>query len=73
MRGIRNTFGFDWHPVTKELWFTDNGRDWAGNDGPEDELNRVPKDRRARASASRTATPWAFPIRTSGGPIPAPA
>ena len=42
-RGIRNTVGFDWHPVTKELWFTDNGRDWAGNAGPEDELNRIPK------------------------------
>ncbi len=42
-RGIRNTVGFDWHPVTKELWFTDNGRDWAGNTGPEDELNRVAK------------------------------
>ena len=40
-RGVRNTVGFDWHPVTKELWFTDNGRDWAGNEGPEDELNRV--------------------------------
>ena len=38
-RGVRNTVGFDWHPVTKELWFTDNGRDWAGNAGPEDELN----------------------------------
>jgi glucose/arabinose dehydrogenase len=25
------------------LWFTDNGRDWAGNEGPEDELNRVAK------------------------------
>jgi glucose/arabinose dehydrogenase len=43
-RGIRNTVGFDWHPVTKELWFTDNGRDWAGNDGPQDELNRIPRD-----------------------------
>ena len=43
-RGIRNTVGFDWHPVTKELWFTDNGRDWAGNAGPEDELNRIPKN-----------------------------
>ncbi len=42
-RGVRNTVGFDWHPVTKELWFTDNGRDWAGNDGPEDELNRIAK------------------------------
>lgn len=40
-RGVRNTVGFDWHPVTKELWFTDNGRDWAGDDGPEDELNRI--------------------------------
>src|SRR5215211_2471051 len=43
-RGVRNTVGFDWHPETKVLWFTDNGRDWAGNAGPEDELNRIPKD-----------------------------
>jgi glucose/arabinose dehydrogenase len=42
-RGVRNTVGFDWHPVTKELWFNDNGRDWAGDAGPEDELNRVAK------------------------------
>ena len=42
-RGVRNTVGFDWHPVTKELWFTDNGRDWAGNTGPEDELNVIGK------------------------------
>lgn len=42
-RGVRNTVGFDWHPVTKELWFTDNGRDWAGDNGPQDELNRVTK------------------------------
>ena len=41
-RGVRNTVGFDWHPVTKELWFTDNGRDWAGDNGPNDELNRLP-------------------------------
>jgi glucose/arabinose dehydrogenase len=43
-RGVRNTIGFDWHPLTNELWFTDNGRDWAGDDGPQDELNRIPKD-----------------------------
>jgi len=42
-RGVRNTVGFDWHPITKELWFTDNGRDWAGDAGPEDELNRIAK------------------------------
>ena len=38
-RGVRNTVGFDWHPGTRRLWFTDNGRDWLGNDTPPDELN----------------------------------
>ena len=42
-RGVRNTQGFAWHPVTKEMWFTDHGRDWAGDDGPQDELNRLAK------------------------------
>lgn len=41
--GIRNTVGFDWHPKTKFLWFTDNGRDWMGDDLPPDELNKAPK------------------------------
>lgn len=40
--GIRNTVGFDWHPATRELWFTDNGRDLMGNDLPPDELNHAP-------------------------------
>lgn len=39
--GVRNTVGFDWHPLTRELWFTDNGRDWLGDDQPPDELNRA--------------------------------
>ena len=38
---MRNTVGFDWHPQTGELWFTDNGRDWLSESIPEDELNRV--------------------------------
>ena len=42
-QGIRNTVGFDWHPVTGELWFTDNGRDMMGNDIPPDELNHAPR------------------------------
>jgi len=42
-RGVRNTVGFDFHPVTKELWFTDNGRDWLGDDLPPCELNRLRK------------------------------
>ncbi len=40
-RGVRNTVGFDWHPTSQELWFTDNGRDWMGDDRPPDELNRL--------------------------------
>ncbi len=42
-KGIRNTVGFDWHPETKELWFTDNGRDEMGDDIPPEELNHAPK------------------------------
>lgn len=42
-RGVRNTVGFDWHPETKTLWFTDNGRDWLGDDVPPDELNHAPR------------------------------
>jgi glucose/arabinose dehydrogenase len=42
--GVRNTVGFDWHPATGELWFTDNGRDWLGDDSPDCELNRLPRD-----------------------------
>ncbi len=41
--GVRNSVGFDWHPVTRELWFTDNGRDALGDDVPADELNVAPK------------------------------
>jgi glucose/arabinose dehydrogenase len=40
-QGVRNTVGFDWHPTSRELYFTDNGRDWVSEDLPEDELNRV--------------------------------
>ncbi len=42
-KGVRNTVGFDWHPVTRELWFTDNGRDWLGDELPADELNHAPR------------------------------
>jgi glucose/arabinose dehydrogenase len=39
--GVRNSVGFDWNPITGELWFTDNGADRMGDDIPPDELNRV--------------------------------
>jgi glucose/arabinose dehydrogenase len=41
-RGIRNTVGFDWDPISHDLWFTDNGRDWLGDNQPPDELNHAP-------------------------------
>ena len=56
-RGVRNTQGFDWHPVTREMWFTDHGRDWMGDDGPEDELNRMP----------RAGLDFGFPFCHAGG------
>jgi glucose/arabinose dehydrogenase len=40
-RGVRNSVGFDFHPTTKQLWFTDNQRDWLSEDMPLDELNVV--------------------------------
>ena len=40
-RGVRNTVGFDWHPKKRQLWFTDNGRDWLGDELPPDTLNRA--------------------------------
>ena len=40
-RGVRNSVGFDWSPLDKSLWFTENGRDMLGDDLPSDELNRV--------------------------------
>lgn len=50
-RGIRNSVGLTWHPVTRELWFTDNGRDFLGEDSPPCELNR----------ASRAGLDFGFP------------
>jgi glucose/arabinose dehydrogenase len=41
--GVRNSVGFDWNPETKQMYFTDNGRDWLSEDIPNDELNRVTK------------------------------
>jgi glucose/arabinose dehydrogenase len=42
-RGVRNTVGFAFHPTTKQLWFTDNGRDELGDNTPSCELNVLTK------------------------------
>lgn len=60
-RGVRNSVGFDWHPETRELWFTDNGRDQLGDDLPPDELNH----------ASRPGQHFGYPY-CHGGDLPDP-
>jgi glucose/arabinose dehydrogenase len=54
--GVRNSVGFDWRPGTRELWFTDNGRDALGDDVPNDELN----------VASRPGMHFGFPFCHQG-------
>jgi glucose/arabinose dehydrogenase len=60
-RGIRNSVGFAWHPETRELWFTDNGRDNLGENVPPGELNR----------AYQAGLHFGFP-HCHGGDIPDP-
>ncbi|MGN6533434.1 MAG: PQQ-dependent sugar dehydrogenase, partial [Ginsengibacter sp.] len=43
-RGVRNSVGFDWDPSSKQIYFTDNGRDDMGDDIPNDELNTAPQE-----------------------------
>jgi glucose/arabinose dehydrogenase len=40
-RGIRQVVGMDFHPVTHQLYFTENQRDWLSEDIPQDKLNRL--------------------------------
>jgi len=60
-RGVRNSVGFAWHPVTGDLWFTDNGRDNLGDDIPPDELNHL----------TRSGQDFGFPY-CHAGTIPDP-
>jgi len=43
-RGVRNSVGFDFHPLSQKLYFSDNGRDWLGDDSPSCELNKVDQE-----------------------------
>jgi glucose/arabinose dehydrogenase len=59
-RGVRNSVGMAHHPVTRELWATNNGRDWAGNDWPHDTLHRI----------RRSGEDHGFPYCAGGTPDP---
>jgi glucose/arabinose dehydrogenase len=41
--GVRNSVGFDWHPTTRDLWFTNHARDWVSDELPHDTLHRAPR------------------------------
>ncbi len=59
-RGVRNSVGMAHHPATRELWATNNGRDWAGNDWPNDTLHRI----------RRSGEDHGFPFCAGGTPDP---
>lgn len=58
-RGVRNSLGMAFHPVSKELWFTNHGRDWLGDDTPNDTLHRI-------ASGARKGVHFGFPYCHQG-------
>lgn len=39
--GLRNSVFMDIHPVTNQVWATDNGRDLLGDNTPEEEINII--------------------------------
>lgn len=40
-KGLRNTIGFGWHPVTKEMYGFDHGIDWLGDEDQREEFNMI--------------------------------
>ena len=68
--GVRNSVGFDWNPVNKQLYFSDNGRDWMSR-GRCRKTSSIASPRSARTSARPIATRAMFPIRNSAGAISA--
>ncbi|WP_439519271.1 PQQ-dependent sugar dehydrogenase [Hydrogenophaga sp.] len=40
-KGLRNTIGFGWHPVSGQLYGFDHGSDYHGDDTPPEELNHL--------------------------------
>ncbi|MGB3864242.1 MAG: PQQ-dependent sugar dehydrogenase [Xanthobacteraceae bacterium] len=41
--GVRNSVGGDVDPRSGKYWFTENARDWLGDDSPSDKLNVISK------------------------------
>jgi Raf kinase inhibitor-like YbhB/YbcL family protein len=63
-KGLRNTIGFDWHPVTGELWGFDHGIDFLGDDRQPEELNHIVRARQygwPHVWGEGELTPWTNP------------
>lgn len=43
--GLRNSVGLEITPNTGQIWATDNGRDWLGDDLPSEEINIIKEGR----------------------------
>ena len=83
--GLRNSVGITWNPETKELWATDNGRDWLGNDLPPEEINivkqgrnygwpycygdRIPDPKYGNPESCTQTTPPAFKMQAHSAPL----
>lgn len=84
-RGLRNAVGFTWRPGTNEMWATDNGRDWLGDDLPPEELdlivkggdygwpycygNRIPDPEYNNPARCRSTQPATFEMQAHSAPL----
>lgn len=69
--GVRNSVGGAIDPRTGNLWFTENARDWLGDDIPSDKLNLVPRP--GRTSAIPIAIRGTFSTLSMARGTPAPS
>ena len=44
-KGLRNTIGFDWNPLTRDMYGMDHGIDWLGDEEQKEEMNLIEKDK----------------------------
>lgn len=63
-KGVRNSVGMDYHPITENLWFTDNGRDKMPN------YNNEPDDKLNKLDINRYPQHFGYPYCHSGGTGP---
>jgi glucose/arabinose dehydrogenase len=84
-KGLRNAVGFTWRPGTEEMWATDNGRDWLGDDLPPEEIDiikegnnygwpycygdRVPDPKYNKADFCKSTTPPVFQMQAHSAPL----